>query len=159
MFAADLIIIITIIIFVIYGFKVGFLRAIISLIGLVIGSLLASRFYGLIATWLITKTGWNDNFCYIFIFIVILILVSRFINLIFWIIRKIFHIVSWIPFTTTINRLLGIFFGLVEGIVILSLAIFFIEQLNMAEKLRMYLESSLLAPYLVKIASFILPFI
>ena len=155
----DILILVVIGFFAIYGFKVGFVKALVSFFGIILASFLASEFYMPVSSWLIDKTGWGENFSRVLVFILILILITRLVDFIFWIIAKIFHIVTWIPFTNSINKFLGLFFGLIEGFVVISLIIFFIEKFPLAESVMNFFDASLLAPFLSWVASLLIQFI
>lgn len=105
------------------GFHYGFIRALGSLIGLIIGSLLG--YFGLI--WfsdnianLDGHTIWNVS-----IFFIIMIICSQLVGLLFELADKIWKIFSIIPFLSSINKLLGGILGIAEAIILLSAISFF----------------------------------
>jgi len=153
----DIVFLIIIGFFGIYGFWSGFVRAFGSLIGTFIGVYLASRYYDDLANWLITVTGWAENTSKFIMFIVAFFVITSAVGVLFWFIEKIFKIVSIIPFVKTFNRLFGLGLGLIEGILSLGLFVYFVERIPLSEKIMTSLAHSTFAPILSDIASIFIP--
>ncbi|MFA7244845.1 MAG: CvpA family protein [Candidatus Magasanikbacteria bacterium] len=143
--------------FGIYGFWSGFVRAFGSLIGTFLGVYLAGRYYNELATWLISVTGWQANTSKVLMFILAFFVITSAVGVFFWFVDRIFKIISIIPFVKTFNRLFGLGLGLLEGILSLGLFVYFIERIPLSEKIMTGLANSTLAPTLSDIASIFLP--
>jgi membrane protein required for colicin V production len=139
------------------GFFYGFLHTIGSLIGMFMGFFVASQYYQDAGVWLEGVTGWGTNVSNVIVFILLYILVSRIIGLVFWLIGKPLKLASIIPFSKLINRLLGLAFGLLEGLIIVGFVIYFIDKYPVTDAIIGYIDTSSYASYATTIALFILP--
>ena len=72
--------------FVAYGLWFGLIHTLGSLLGMVVGVFLASRYYELGAGWLMNITGWGDNFSKVLIFIIAFFIINRLVGFCFWIV-------------------------------------------------------------------------
>lgn len=153
----DLILLIITFLFVSFGFFAGFISVVGSLIGLVIGTWVAGRYYEGIGSWLsrffLDQTSLANIVAFIFIFTV----VNRLVGLIFWTINKVFKIFSIIPFTKTINRILGAVLGLVEAILFLGVILYFISKFNFSDWMTMQLATSQVATWLIFASNILTP--
>lgn len=145
--------------FALAGFMFGFIHTIGSLLGTVLGVYLASRYYAPVAAWLIDILGWGGNGIKVLMFVIAFILINRVIGFLFWAIDKSFNVVRVIPFVTTINRVAGLVFGALEGVITLGIIIYFIDKYPLSEKLMGMIASSEVAPYTLKVANILLPLI
>lgn len=143
--------------FTLFGLWFGFLHAIGSLIGTVVGAFVASHYYEPISNWTLSVTGGNPNIVKFIVFIIIFIIANRLVGFVFWLIEKIFSILKIIPFLSTINRLLGGLLGLFEGVLVIGLTLFFISKFPFSEWLTGSMLKSGLAAYLIKISSVLWP--
>jgi len=143
--------------FGIYGFWSGFVRAFGSLIGTFLGVYLAGRYYLDLANWLTSFTGWQLNTSKVLMFIIAFFVISSALGVLFWFVDRIFKIVSIIPFVKTFNRLFGLGLGLIEGILSVGLFVYFVERIPLSEKIMTGLVHSMLAPILSDIASIFIP--
>lgn len=153
----DIIFIIIIGGFGIYGFWSGFVRTFGSLVGTFLGVYLSGRYYESLANWLTSFTGWQLNTSKVLMFIVAFFIISSAIGVLFWFVDRIFKIISIIPFVKTFNRLFGLGLGLVEGILSVGLFVYFIERIPLSEKIMTGIAHSTLAPILSDISSIFLP--
>ncbi|MFA7314524.1 MAG: CvpA family protein [Candidatus Magasanikbacteria bacterium] len=153
----DIIFLIIIGSFGIYGFWTGFVRAFGSLVGSFLGVYLAGRYYQDLANWLTSFTGWQLNTSKVLMFIIAFFIITSAIGVLFWFIDKIFKIVSIIPFVKTFNRLFGLGLGFLEGVLSVGLFVYFVERIPLSEKIMTGLAHSIIAPALSNIASIFLP--
>ena len=126
----------------------GFVREIISLIGLVAAFLVASRASGAAGDFLgrwITSSTVADIAGFALVFVIIMLLVG----IIGAIIRK---LVDMADLTAT-DRTLGIFFGLARGL--LLIAVCFLIYTSYAKPDAPWLKNSLLAPYAISLGNLI----
>jgi len=152
----DFILLIILFFFAFAGFFFGLIRSVGSLIGTILGIVVAANYFQIFANWLV-DLGVSDNLARIIGFLIIFIIVSKLISLVFYILNKIFNLLSIIPFLKTINRIAGLLFGLIEGGVILGVLLVFIIKFPFADFLIMAIESSKLAEYLFGVGTWLLP--
>ncbi len=131
--------------FLISGLYRGFIQTAGNLVGLVLGILVSS--YGI--WWL------NDQFSIlekpilaITIFLLITIIVSRLLGWVVDLLDQIWKFISIIPFTGSINKLLGGILGLIEGAIILSAISYFGTTYLTEGSVRTAIESSEILPWL-----------
>ncbi|MDP2685441.1 MAG: CvpA family protein [bacterium] len=153
----DIILLSIIALFGIIGIAVGFIHAVGSFLGLVIGVYLASRFYAPVADWLMYLIGRDSNFIRVLMFVVAFVLIAKLVGLAFFFLEKVFNILKFIPFVKTFNRFLGFLFGLAEGMVVVGMIIFFIDKFPLSDRLMAGLANSVVAPYAEGIASILWP--
>ncbi len=155
----DVIFIIIIASFGLFGLWFGLIHTLGSLLGTVFGVFLATRYYEAASNWLMDITGWQANFSKVLIFIIVFFLINRLVGLAFWIIDKMLGFITRLPFISGINRFLGMLFGALEGVIGLGMVFYFIGKFPLAEYFMEYLGESFLIPHLVSFASILLPFV
>ena len=139
------------------GFFFGFIHTLGSLFGTIIGVYLATRYYGILAGWLMQITGWEGNIVRVSMFVVAFLIITRLVGILFFFVEKMFGVLNFLPFVKTFNRLLGLFLGLAEGVISVGFVIFFIERFPLSEQFMGRLADSTVAPYTSKIASILWP--
>jgi len=92
-------------------------------------------------------------------FILIFTVINRLAGLVFWLVNKIFNIISFIPFTKTINRVLGAVLGLIEAALVLGVILAFIMQFPFVNLVTQWMENSAVSDWLINVGNFILPFV
>ena len=154
----DIVLIIILAGFGFYGFFFGFIKTVGSLIGIIAGVFVASRFYQLV---FIKIQNWffgQDTMGKVITFVVLFSLANRLTVFIFSLLDRLFDLLSIIPFLKTINRLAGVIFGLLMGAAVLGIAFYFILNYPIiggwAGKL---VSSSKIAPILIKIGGILTP--
>lgn len=154
----DIILIIFWLAFIINGFAKGLIKLLGNIVGLIIAAYVASHFYLQFFTWGQGLFRGHDNLGKVLSFIILFIVIRLLTNLLFTIIEKVFKLISIIPFTQLINRLLGAALGFVEGSLFLGLIIFVISRYVLISSLfGSELSGSKIAPILLKIVNIILP--
>lgn len=155
----DIILLAIIITFGLVGFFFGFIHTLGSMLGTVLGVYFASRYYGVMADWIMGVTGWQGNTSKVVMFVIAFFLITRLVGVFFFFIEKIFNVLKFLPFVKTFNRLIGLLFGLAEGIITIGFIIFFIERFPLSAKIMSFLADSIIAPYVSGIASVLWPFL
>ncbi len=153
----DIIFIAVIAIFAIAGLRFGLIHALGSLLGVVLGIFLASRYYDLAASWLAGFLGWESNTAKIVLFVVGFLLIVRLVGIAFWFFRKILSVFTHLPLVGTVNRLLGAVFGALEGTLTLAAIVYFIERFPISEALMQKLAQSDMAAFFSNIANLLVP--
>ncbi|MFH1314879.1 MAG: CvpA family protein [Candidatus Uhrbacteria bacterium] len=144
----DLILIIIIGGFVFYGAFFGFIHTLGSLIGAIIASVIASRIIDSVFEWVGYIFG-GGVWARIILFIIIFLVLTKLIGLLFTMIEKIWSVV---PLGKSLNRLLGIIFGFIEGVIVVGVIIYFAMLYLPEEGVRSALEMSAVADYLLMVA-------
>lgn len=157
MSAFDISLLVIIALFAITGFRLGFIHTLGSVIGTILGVYLASRYYEPMAAFIVAHTGWGGNVPRVVMFILAFIVINRLVGFVFWLIDKIFGIITKLPFISSINRLLGLFLGILEGIITIGVIIFFLERFPISEKLMNMIAASDIAERISKIANMFIP--
>ncbi len=148
----DIILLVIVGAFVLFGLFFGLIHTLGSLIGAIIGIALASRFVEPTVEMFGFLVG-DGSAGRIIVFIILFIIVSRLVGLVFWVLEKVFGFVSFIPFAKSLNRLLGGIFGFIEGVIVVGVILFYSMQVLPEDTLLTLLEGSSVANYLVAAVS------
>ena len=149
----DLVLIIIVGAFVLFGLFFGFVHTLGSLVGSVLGIVLATRLLEPAVDKFSFFFNNNESVASVVIFIILFVLISKLIGLVFWILGKVFGILSWIPFAKTINRLLGSVLGFVEGVIVVGVIIYFALKFLPDSTVSAWLNDSAVANYLLAVMS------
>ncbi|MFC1678509.1 CvpA family protein [Patescibacteria group bacterium] len=154
----DVVLLISLFGFVFYGLFFGLIRSFGSLVGVLAGAVLASRFYLPMYSWIQEIFFGRTNLGKVIVFIVIFTLVNRLVGLGFYLIEKIFKVLTIIPFLKTFNRLGGAVLGFITGGFFIGLILYVINKYAFIEHwVGRWLVDSSLAPFFLKFANFLLP--
>ena len=156
----DIILLAIVGIFVLFGFYFGLIQTAGSLLGTFLG--IGIAVYALDPIY--AKIGFifgslGEGVAKVIIFILAFLLISRIVGVIFWALDKFYDFFSFIPFTKTINKLLGALFGFVEGVVIVGVTVYFAAQYLPAGEFKDMLETSMMGEYLINTLGMILSFL
>src|SRR3989339_164863 len=145
--------------FGLFGLWFGLVHTVGSLIGTAFGVFLSVRFYEPVAQWLINITGWSENICKVVVFVILFFLINRLVGLAFWLVERVIRIFTGLPFIRSIDRMLGFIFGLLEGALVLGFIFYFIVRFPVGEWFMNAVSQSQVAPYLTKLANIFLPLV
>ena len=148
----DLVLLVVVGAFVLYGFFFGLVRTLGSLVGTIVAIIFTDRLVDPAFHTFGFLFG-NGTVARVIIFLLIFFVVSRLVGLVFWFVEKIWGVVSWIPFAKTIDRVLGGLFGFVEGVLIVGLVLFFALNTLPASTMKSMTQTSKTATYLTQTAS------
>ncbi|PIR47908.1 hypothetical protein COV06_00710 [Candidatus Uhrbacteria bacterium CG10_big_fil_rev_8_21_14_0_10_50_16] len=142
----DIVVLVAIGGFALYGFAVGFVQALTSLVGMCFSILVATRTYQGITAWILPE-ALSDRFgVQLFVFFLILIFITSLVNMLVRVVDRVFHVVAIIPFTKSLNRLLGLILGLLIGILTVTALVFAATQLpGLPEAFQQALDASIIA--------------
>lgn len=147
--------------FVFYGLFFGLIRAVGSILGVIIGVWLASLSYLQAFSYVQKFFVGREDIGRIITFFVLFILISKIVGFVFMLLDKTFDFISIIPFLGTINRLAGAIFGLLTGALILGLIFFTVKDYPfVGNRISNSISKSKVVPYMIKaveIAKPILP--
>jgi len=152
MITLDYILLGIILLWALLGFKKGFLETLGSLVGIIIATLIASRFYPELSGWF-----GATNFTNIIAFVVIFGVATKIMSLVFWILGKIFKLVTILPFISTFDRFLGLILGLVGGIFTMSIVLYFLSKYPLNDWLTAQMGESVVAGVLLTIGVIFVP--
>jgi uncharacterized membrane protein required for colicin V production len=154
----DIVLIIIVAGFIFNGITKGLIRLLGKTVGLIVGAFIASHFYLNFYQWSQQIFGNRESLGKVISFIVVFIVVTLIIDWVFVIIEKIFKLISIIPFTGMINRLLGGTMGFIEGSLFVGLILFVASRYSWIGSLfGDYLVSSQIAPFFLKVVEIITP--
>ncbi len=154
----DIILAIILALAVFSGLRKGLIRSLGRIFGLVFGAFFASRFYLTLFEWGRHWAGDHEAAGKIIAFVVLFIIATQLIQLIFYIIEKIFNLLAFIPGSKYINNILGGALGLLESALFLGLIAFVIIRYTPEDSgIAVRLADSLIVPWLLKAVNLILP--
>lgn len=153
----DIILLIVIGGFGLFGLWFGFFHTLGSLLGTVFGVYLASRYYVPLSAWLVETTGWGENVSNVIIFSLAFIIINRLVGLAFWIFDRFFRVITALPFLNSLNRILGLVLGILEGLITVGFIIFFLDRFPISERITEALAASRVAPHAVDIIDVMMP--
>jgi uncharacterized membrane protein required for colicin V production len=131
------------------GVWFGFIRSLGNLLGFFAGVFVASKVYTLFGDTLGVQIA---------TFIFVYMLVSKLVGFFAYLVAQAVGLIRMIPFVTTIDRIFGLFLGIVEGVFFLYTAALALRWLKVDSVFPGILESEVLR-WSEKIGSFILPFL
>ena len=146
--------------FFIYGLFFGLIRVVGSLAGILIGALVASKYYQSLFYWLEPWSFGHEQAGKIISFLVLFVIVDRLVRLIFSLLDKTFNLIAIVPFAKSFNRLGGAIIGLIGGVIVLGLAFNFATSYPLIGPwLVSWLEKSETAPAITKATGALVPLI
>lgn len=154
----DIILLVILGLFVLYGFFFGLIRALGMLVAVVIGTWVATRFYDHIFSWISGIWPGNPQIGKVICFIISFSVVTHIIGWVFSLLNQALTVASIIPFLKTANRLLGALFGLAEGALLFGLT-FYIGGRYLPEHLLLaeWFKDSVLVKFLINFSKFLVP--
>ena len=153
----DLILLLIIFGFIFFGFWFGVIHAFGALVGVVFGAYLAGQWYEGWAQALNVFFYGNINVARVVIFLVLFTLVNRVVGFVFYLLEKVFRIVSIIPFLKTINRLAGAALGFLEGAIVVGTVLYLSAKYPMPQFFSDGLAQSQFAGPLINTAKLVIP--
>lgn len=144
--------------FVFYGLFFGFIRTIGSFMGLVIGAVIASRYY-LAAYSLVDFLFMGfDNLGKVLVFIILFSFIHHIVGIGFLLLDRTFNILAFLPFLKSFNRLGGALLGAFIGSLAIGLVLYVASRYTILESLfGRWLINSELTPYFLSINNLLLP--
>lgn len=124
----DILIVVLIAIPALIGLSKGFLRKVLSLVSLIVGLYLATKFNTDISVFIMKVTGLSQKTSNIFSFIII---ISAVYTIGIYIAKKISNINS---LTKSVDKTLGLFIGIIQGMIIASLCVIAVNNFDLANK-------------------------
>jgi uncharacterized membrane protein required for colicin V production len=136
------------------GFSLGFLHMVGSLIGVVAGVALASRWFDGVGHWASTAIGGSENVWRIVAFTLIYVVIARLGG---WAADLVGKTLSFVPFSKTIGRVLGVAFGVLEGLVLVALVAYLASKVGFGVPLANAIKASVLGVPLSHVGAWLEP--
>lgn len=155
----DVILLIIIAGFGMFGLWFGLIHTLGSLLGTALGAYLASRWYDDMAAWIHSITGWEGNWVNVLMFAIACIFINRMVGFSFWVVDRWFAPLTRLPFLQSLDRFLGTILGVFEGAVTCGLIFYFIDKFPVGDQFMGWVQTSMIVPYLVDTAAILLPLI
>ncbi|EKD67797.1 MAG: Colicin V production protein [uncultured bacterium] len=155
----DIVLLIIIAGFAMFGIWFGFIHTLGSLLGTAVGAFVATRYSAWLATWIVNITGWSDNTATVLSFVIVFMVSNRVIGFLFWMVDRFFKPLTNLPFISSLNRLLGLVLGVFEGMITLGLIFFVIEANPVSDTFMTWINESRVVPYTIGAANVLMPLI
>ncbi len=146
-------------IFFVSGIFYGVWHILSGLISLVLGVILASHYYEVVAFKILSLVKGNENLAKILGFILIFFAVRVVVSLFFLVVKKLFTIFSFIPFHGLISHLIGGLFSLVIGAFILGLILELLIKFPLSELWVDKIAASGIALFLINFSHILSPLV
>lgn len=147
----DLFLVIIIGAFVAYGAFFGFVHTVGNLVGSIVAILVATRYIDPVHDILGFIFG-QGVFGKIILFIIIFIIITKLVGLVFYLVEKVWGVFKWLPMAGSLDRLLGLVLGFIEGVIVVGVIVFFALVYLPEGDIRLALETSAVSKYLLGIA-------
>ncbi len=156
----DIILIIILASFVLFGFWFGVIHTLGALVGTIAGAYIAGHYFSFVAVYLQGIIGGNLSVIKVVVFILLFVIVNRLVGLVFYAAERVLNVLSVIPFLKTINHLAGAVLGLAEGALVIGLTLHIAGVVPLASWfVARVLEPSAVARYLLGTARILIPFL
>ena len=146
--------------FVLYGFYLGLVRMVLGLISSILSIIISVNLYLRFYQWggFFLKS-FSENTGKIISFIIVFIIVGVILEVVFRIIAKILKLVTSLPIISLVNGALGGVLGLVQGVLVIGAVVFVISHyVGGNEKVAGVMVASNLIPIFLKGINWITPF-
>lgn len=127
----DIVILVPLAFFAWQGFKNGFIMELFTLAALILGIWASLKFSYVAENFLVDQFNLKTNYLHIISFIVTFIIVVVAVNLLGKVIEKIFHAIAF----GGLDKILGGVFGILKGIVFLTILLYVIDSFDMKKGL------------------------
>lgn len=153
----DTILLIIIIGFTAWGFANGLIRAVGGIIGIILGAIIASRYYVPLGEIIRPFFGDYGGLAFIVSFVFLFLLVGRLFGIVVYFFEKAFDVLAIIPFLKSINRLAGAIFGFLLGCLIVGTILFVAGKYSQWTAFNDAVFSSQLAQFVLSISRVLTP--
>jgi membrane protein required for colicin V production len=139
------------------GFKTGLIQAIGGIVGVFLGIIIASRYYGAFGHALSPVFGGSDIGGQFTAFFILFLFVTRLTGVAFMLVNKVFHMIAIVPGMKLVNRLGGAAFGLIQASLFIGLTLQFVVRLPITGNFAATIHNSVLANYFLAVAGWLVP--
>jgi uncharacterized membrane protein required for colicin V production len=157
----DIILLVILGYFTLWGFKKGLIRAVGAIVGLIAAIVLASRYFEEVAEVIAPFIGLSDNMnlAKMAAFILLLFAINYIVSIIVAIVEKMYKAIAILPFMKLGNRLLGAVLGLLQASLMIGLILYFAARFPFGSIVEVFFEDSKVAPIVLQISGLVQPFI
>ena len=145
--AIDIAILVLLVAFAVKGLFRGLLRELCSLVGLVAGGFLALRYHAPLAEELVQAFGLPEKVGVAIAFLTLFLVTVAFFAVLGYVLSRFVNLI----FLGGLNRVAGGFFGLFQGVLLLTLVLFGLSIDVLPEVVRPVFENSALSPPFVRL--------
>lgn len=134
---------------VLWGFSSGLIKAVGAVLSVFVAAIATRYAYEPTAHYL-TKywSGFSEGYGLLLIFFLTFLVIGKVFNFFVFLVDKIFDFLAFIPFLRSLNRLLGAFFGLLLGVLLLAVIFYVVNRFRWWTVIDDLLISSFLFSYL-----------
>ena len=160
MTSLDLILLFILLVFACIGFYFGLIHAIGSIAGFFLGLAIANKYYIVLGAWLSSRISFfsiHSLFSIVFAYIFLMFIVSRCVGILAYCIERFSKIIRIVPMISTLNRMAGALFGLIEGMLSIGVALLFVSHFPAISQLTTAVAQSSVAQIILKLTQALLP--
>lgn len=128
--------------FGIVGFAKGLIQAVGSLVGVVIGTIVATRAFDDVAALAVPLFGGNQIAASVTAFIIIFLFTSQLVGFVVRLVDQAFKIIAIFPGLKFINRAGGLALGLFEGILVVGVVLHLVTRLPISNESLAFIRDS-----------------
>lgn len=139
------------------GFATGLIQAIGSLIGVLVGTTVATRAYDDVASLALPLFGGNQIAAAVTSFILIFLFTSRLVGLVVHLVDKAYKFLAIFPGLKMLNRIGGFVLGIVEGAFVVGVVLTLVTRLPLSESTQTTLHASFWLQTFLAIGGWLLP--
>lgn len=147
----DVILIVFVVIFMVTGAVLGFIHTLGSFLGAIVGVFVASHLAAPIADALAPAFGGNTQIVSIVVFSVIYLLASRLFGFFFYVFEKSVGLAAKLPFLKSFDKLLGMIFGFLEGVIAVAAFVYFAGSVLPVDWINNLVETSQVGAWMLSI--------
>ncbi len=147
----DVILIVLVVVFVVSGSILGFVKSLGGFLGAAVGIFVASRVAGPIGDWLAPVVGGNSQIVSIVAFSIVYLVASRLFALLFWIVEKTLGVAAKLPFLSSVDHLLGAIFGFLEGVIAVAAVVYYAGAVLPTDVLQNSIQTSQVGVWLLSV--------
>ncbi len=156
----DLVLLIFLGLFILYGLYKGLIKMILGILATILSIIISFKFFEQVYEWFPAIGFGSEALGKTLSFIIVLTLSSFVLNLAFNLIAKILKIITSLPLLSLANRILGALLGLIQGLFILGSIVFIAISYSFSnDLLSKIVEGSEIALFLIKAVSWAKPFV
>jgi len=141
------------------GFWFGFVRTVGYFLCNIVGLYFAFRFYKPVGEWMLKITNWDSNTAQFWTFVIGFVLISVAIGFVGRLVVKLLDVVARLPFISLINRLAGLGFGLLQGILVCAAVLYVLARYPIGAGAMTAIEQSQMVGLLNYVVVLLSPFI
>lgn len=153
----DAVLIVVIAGFAVVGFTTGLIQAVGSIVGMVIGSIIAARTFRSVGGFTLPLLGNSEVVAAITSFILVFGVTTKIIGLLFHLVDKAYKLAAIIPGLKGFNRLGGLVLGAVEGALFTGIILGVAVKLPLSEQMLATIHDGAVSRFLLAVSGWVIP--